>query len=48
MSNLLSVRVWSTAAVALLCAAPGSGAAQGTVTVAPIPRDRPTWPRSTG
>jgi len=37
MSNLLSVAVRTTAAVALLCAAPGSGAAQGAVTVAPIP-----------
>jgi len=37
MSTLPSVAVWTTAAIALLCAAPGSGAAQGGVTVAPIP-----------
>jgi len=37
MSNLLSIAVGTTAAIALLCAAPGAGAAQGTVIVAPIP-----------
>ena|SRR5882672_10138500 len=37
MSNLVPWAVWSTAAVALLCAAPGTSDAQGTVTVATIP-----------
>jgi hypothetical protein len=37
MNDLLPVAVWTTTAVALLCAAPSTGAAQGAVTVAPLP-----------
>ena len=37
MNKLPPVVVWTTAAVLLLGAAPGAGAAQGAVTVAPIP-----------
>lgn len=37
MNNMLPLAAWTTAAALLLCAAPGSGAAQGAGTAAPIP-----------